>query len=255
MNKPVDFRDLACQECRSADLLGFDFSMAFQPIVCTRDQRIFGYEALVRGLAGEPAGTIIDRISDDNRYRFDQACRVKAITLAAQLGLEGILSINFLPNAVYRPELCIRTTLEAAHENNFPVERILFEITEVERVRDQAHLVNILQHYQHQGFKTALDDYGDGYAGLNLLAKVQPHIVKLDMGLVRDIELDPKRQIIVRSTHAMLQELGCRTLAEGVETEAEFEFLHSLGIDLYQGYYFARPAFEALPEVDFSRLN
>ena len=214
MNKPVDFRELACHECRSAGLLGFDFSMAFQPIVCLRDQRIFGYEALVRGLNGEPAGTII-----------------------------------------YHPELCIRTTLAAARENDFPVERILFEITEVERVVDHDHLVNILRHYQQQGFITALDDYGDGYAGLNLLAKVQPDIVKLDMGLVRGIELDPKRQIIVRSTHTMLQELGCRTLAEGVETEAEFKFLRDLGIDLFQGYYFARPAFEALPEVDFSNLN
>lgn len=255
MNKPVDFRELACQECRSADLLGFDFSMAFQPIVCTRENTVFGYEALVRGTSGEPAGSIIERVSDDNRYRFDQACRVKAITLAAQLGLEGILSINFLPNAVYRPELCIRTTLEAARENDFPIERILFEITEVERVHDQEHLVNILEHYQQQGFRTALDDYGDGYAGLNLLARVQPDIVKLDMGLVRDIELDPKRQIIVRSTHAMLQELGCRTLAEGVETQAEFEFLSGLGIDLFQGYFFAKPAFEALPAVDFSQLG
>ncbi len=241
---------MACQECRSPQLLGFDFSMAFQPIVDIGANRLFGYEALVRGTSGEPAGTIIGRVNAGNRYRFDQACRVKAIHLAARLGLTGVLSINFLPNAVYRPELCIRTTLEAAREASFPIERILFEITEVEQVVDERHLVSILEHYQAQGFQTALDDFGAGYSGLNLLAEVQPHIVKLDMSLIRNVNDDRKRQVIVRSTVEMLRELGCTPLAEGVETEAEFAYLRRLGIDLFQGYYFARPAFEQLADVD-----
>lgn len=254
MYKPTDYHSLACRECRSPELLGFDFSMAFQPIVSLKRRAVFGHEALVRGTAGEPAGSIIERVNDDNRYRFDQACRVKAIHLAAKLGLSGILSINFLPNAVYRPELCIRTTLEAAREVDFPIERILFEITEVERVEDERHLVSILEYYQQQGFQTALDDFGAGYSGLNLLAEVQPHIVKLDISLVRDCDLDKKRQIILASTVRMLRDLGVEPLAEGVETAAEFAYLRNLGIDLYQGYYFARPSFEALAEVDPDRL-
>ncbi|WP_189607099.1 EAL domain-containing protein [Saccharospirillum salsuginis] len=254
MYKPDDFRSLACRECRSPELLGFDFSMAFQPIVSLNQRAVLGYEALVRGTAGEPAYSIIERVDDSNRYRFDQACRVKAIHLASRLGLTGLLSINFLPNAVYRPELCIRTTLEAAAEANFPIDRILFEITEVEQVADERHLMAILEYYQQQGFQTALDDFGAGYSGLNLLAEVQPNIVKLDMSLIRDCDRDKKRQIILASTVKMLRDLGVEPLAEGVETREEFGFLEGLGIDLYQGYYFAKPAFESLVDVDLDSL-
>ena len=90
------------------------FSFAFQPIVDVRDQSTFAHEALVRGVQGEGALSVLQQVDDQNRYRFDQLCRVRAISTAAQLGLTGFLSINFLPNAVYRPDLCIRSTLEAA---------------------------------------------------------------------------------------------------------------------------------------------
>ncbi|RMZ62005.1 EAL domain-containing protein, partial [Vibrio anguillarum] len=116
-----------CQQCSEKQSLPFDFTMAFQPIVNVADNTIFGYEALVRGLNNESAYSIIEQVSDDNRYRFDQLCRIKAIKLAAKLKLSGILSINFLPNAVYQPERCIRTTLEAAKQFGFPTERIMFE--------------------------------------------------------------------------------------------------------------------------------
>ena len=100
--------------------MDFDFTMAFQPIVNTTTRRVFGHEALVRGLDGAPASAILDQITPLNRYRFDQACRVKAIELAARLGIDCYLSINFLPNAVYRPETCIRTTIQAANTRWFP---------------------------------------------------------------------------------------------------------------------------------------
>ena len=105
--------------------LDFEFTMAFQPFVEAGTARIFGYEALVRGINGESAGEILGRVNDSNRYRFDQACRVKAIQLASELGLTGMLSINFLPNAIYRPENCIRTTLKAAEKAGFARDRLV----------------------------------------------------------------------------------------------------------------------------------
>ncbi|MBT0585242.1 EAL domain-containing protein [Alteromonas oceanisediminis] len=243
-------QSLTCQQCRNSEPLDFDFSMAFQPIVDTQNERIFGYEALVRGLQGQPARDVISQVTDENVYRFDQDCRVIAIRLAAQLDIRSYVSINFLPNAVYRPEQCIRTTLEAAEVHGFPIERILFEVTEVERVESNEHLSNIVKYYQTKGFKTALDDFGAGYAGLNLLASFQPNIIKLDMELIRDIHLNPIKRTIVSKMVELNDELGITTLAEGVESREEMIALRTLGIHLFQGYYFAKPEFESLPLVD-----
>lgn len=255
MNKPANDREFSCKQCLKEVDLGFDFTMAFQPIVHCADRRIFGYEALVRGLQNESAYSIISQVNDDNRYRFDQLCRIKAIALAAKLHLSTMLSINFLPNAIYRPERCIRTTLQAAQEHSFPIQQIMFEFTEVEKVADSQHIKHIVEYYKSLGFKTAIDDFGSGHSGLNLLADFQTDIIKLDMELLRNIDKDPIRQIIVKHCVQMFQQLNIIPLAEGVETRGEMKFLRTIGIELMQGYYFAKPGFESLPEVDFSILD
>ena len=238
----------ACEGCSAP--LDFDVSMAFQPIVDLRDGSVFAYEALVRGLDGEPARTILDQVTDANRFTFDQRCRVRAVELAAKLGVTCRLNINFMPNAVYEPNRCLRSTLEAAASFGFPVERIVFETTEDERVRDPAHLKAIMAAYKHQGFMTAIDDFGAGYAGLNLLAEFQPDIVKLDMALVRGIDTNLPRQAIIAGILGICRMLGVRVIGEGIETVAEMQTLRDLGVELMQGYLFARPAFEELPSPD-----
>lgn len=124
-----------CQGCR--DGAGFDLpiTMAFQPIVDVETRSVFAHEALVRGADGEGAGEVLAKVTDSNRYGFDQKCRVTAIELASRLDLAksgANLSINFLPNAVYEPKACIRLTLETAINTGFPVDRIMFEFTEAE---------------------------------------------------------------------------------------------------------------------------
>ncbi|MFM5707782.1 EAL domain-containing protein [Aeromonas veronii] len=254
MDIPAAPSPAICQQCQEQVDLDFDFTMAFQPIVDCSKRTVFGYEALVRGINNESAQSVIARVNDDNRYRFDQLCRIKAIALAARLEMRGMLSINFLPNAVYRPERCIRTTLQAAREHHFPIEQVMFELTEVEQVQDSQHLRGIVDHYQALGFKTAIDDFGAGYSGLNLLADFHPNIVKLDMHLLRGIDHDPTRQAIVRHCLALFAELKIIPLAEGIETREKMACLREMGISLMQGYLFARPGFENLPEVDFASL-
>jgi len=238
-----------CAGCKNAPELNFDFSFAYQPIVDLRDQSIFAHEALVRGVNGEGAQSVLERINDQNRYRFDQLCRTRAISTAAELGMREHLSINFLPNAVYRPELCIRSTLEAARAHNFPLDRLIFETVESEHLENNLHLTHILREYREFGFKTAIDDFGAGYAGLTLLADFQPDLIKLDMALVRDVHRDGVRQAIVRGVVTMCTELGVTVVAEGIEHAEERDFLADCGIYLMQGYWFARPAFKALAQV------
>ncbi len=111
----------ACPSCASGERLGFAFSYAFQPIIDLHSRQIFAHEALVRGVGGEPAPTVLSQVTEQNRFRFDQAGRVKAIKTASRLGMQSKLSINFMPNAIYRPELCIRSTLEATRAHDFPI--------------------------------------------------------------------------------------------------------------------------------------
>ncbi len=243
-----------CQGCR--DGAGFEtpFSMAFQPIVDLSTGGVFGYEALVRGTEGQGAHSVLSALTDANRYTFDQGCRVKAIQVASRLRLPqtgAMLSINFLPNAVYDPRACIQLTLATAAATGFPTEQLLFEFTEDERL-DHDHIGRILTSYKAMGFKTAIDDFGAGFAGLTLLAKWQPDIIKLDMELIRGIDHDRVRRALVRSIAVACAELQITVLGEGVETEGESETLRELGVLLQQGYLFARPAFEALPTPTFA---
>nr|WP_074398428.1 MULTISPECIES: EAL domain-containing protein [unclassified Halomonas] len=224
--------------------------MAFQPIVDVTARQVIYYEALVRGPNGESAGSILGQVTDDLLYRFDQECRIKAIELASALDMQARLSINFLPNAVYEPEACIQATLEASQRVGWPTERLNFEITETERVNDRQHMRNIIESYRAMGFTTSLDDFGNGYANLDLLTDLRPDTLKIDREIVMECDSDKRRQAILRSLVALAQTLGTQLVAEGVETREESRCLLTLGIPVQQGYYFARPQLEALPAID-----
>ena len=232
-----------CSGCKNDVELNFDFDFAFQPIVDISKKTIFAHEALVRGPNGEGALSVLSQVT--NTYKFDQACRIKAVKAASELDLDGFLSINFMPNAVYRPELCIRTTLEAAEKYNFPTKNIIFEFNEQELVEDTRHIYNIVTAYKKMGFKTALDDFGAGYAGLNFIANFQPDIIKIDMSLLRDIDKSKPRQTIIKAVTRMCEELDITVIAEGVETLAERDVLADYGITLFQGYLFCKPSFKS----------
>ena len=242
-------RTLGCTECIDGTRPDFNFTMAFQPFVDLTSSDVYAQEALVRGPNGELADHVFTRVSQENRYWFDQTCRVKAIQLAASLGIDCRLSINIMPNAIYRPELCIRTTLAAADQFGFPINRIIFEITEGEQVRDIGHIRSIVQHYQQRGFLTAIDDFGAGYAGLNLLAELQTDLIKLDLALIRHIDADRNRRAIVKGILHACNDLAIQVIAEGVETASEASALLDLRVTLQQGFFFARAAMEHAPRV------
>lgn len=252
---PVDFIPLAgtaqdCENCGNGESLGFQFDYAYQPIVDVSTRQVFAHEALVRGPHGEGALTVLSQVNEANRYRFDQACRVKAIKGASELGIREAVSINFLPNAIYKPEVCIRTTLAAARVHGFPLNQIIFEVTEGERVEDGPWFAEILREYKRCGFKTAIDDFGAGYAGMKLLSDFQPDLIKIDMDLIRGVDTNRARQAIVRSLVRLCEDLEIQVIAEGIETPAERDFLHDTGIHLMQGYLFAKPAFRAMAELN-----
>lgn len=240
-----------CRACLAADVAPAEITMAFQPIVDVVNRKVYAHEALVRGTDGRSANEVLGAVTGESLYSFDQACRTAAIAWASRLSAPELLSINFMPNAVYNPVNCLRATIAAADQVGWPLSRIIFEVTEQEQVIDLAHLLSILKAYRVQGLLTAIDDFGAGYSGLNLLAEFQPDLLKLDMALVRGIDSSRPRQAIVRHTSTMCRELEIRVIAEGVESVDEYLTLLDLGVELQQGYLFAKPSTEALPDVSF----
>ncbi|GLK79999.1 EAL domain-containing protein [Methylopila turkensis] len=236
-----------CAGCRQP--FAIDIAMAFQPIIDVTDGSVFAYEALVRGANGEGAAAVLAHVTPDTRFAFDQLCRRTAVEAAARLGIQSLVSINFMPNAVYEPALCLGTTLAAAQRHGFPIDNIMFEVTEGEKIEDRPHLTRILAEYKRQGFTTAIDDFGAGHSGLNLLAEFQPDVVKLDMDLIRGIDGSRVRQAILASMMSLAEAIGMSVVAEGIETVEEYACLKSMGVTLMQGYLFARPELGRLPAV------
>ncbi|HZQ45041.1 MAG TPA: EAL domain-containing protein [Acidobacteriaceae bacterium] len=226
--------------------------MAFQPIVDIRRRTIFAYEALVRGTEQESATDILGQVTEDTRAAFDQSCRIKAMILAQQLGIAdqgALLSVNFMPGTHYSAADCFQRTVQAAEWTGFPLTSLMFEISEMESLKDTERLSAIATEYRRHGLTVALDDFGAGNSGLNLLADIDVQVIKLDGRLVRGIDSQPRAQEIVRSTAAMANRLGIQIVGECIETRAELDILLSCGITLLQGYLFAKPTFESLPEI------
>ncbi|MGB3805810.1 MAG: EAL domain-containing protein [Erythrobacter sp.] len=241
-----------CEACKDGVEFPFELRTAFQPIVDVESARPYSYEALVRGSAGQTAGEILSCVTEETRYAFDQACRVNAIRDAVKAGLletDAKLSVNFLPSAVYSPMACLRLTLQTAVETGMPTSRLIFEFTENQRL-DTVHVREILRAYRSLGFTTAIDDFGNGHAGLGLLADLATDALKLDMHLIRNIDTCSRRPTIVKSVIELCRELDVLLVAEGIETEAEFETLKNLGIRYMQGHLFAAPEIGVLPTID-----
>jgi blue light- and temperature-responsive anti-repressor len=224
------------------------FSFAYQPIVDADAGRVFAYEALVRGPNNEAAGTVFAAVAPDALHGFDRDLRVRAIELAAQLGLRGMLSLNFLPRALDTTPDAVHSVLSAAQAAGVPVRNLILEVTEGEIIHDSSVFAARMNEYRAQGLRLAIDDFGAGYSGLNLLADFQPDLIKLDMRLVRGIDSSGPRQAIVRALVQVCDDLGIEVIAEGIETLAEFHWFRRLGLRLFQGYLFGQPGFRSLPQ-------
>jgi EAL domain-containing protein (putative c-di-GMP-specific phosphodiesterase class I) len=201
------------------------FTFAFQPIVDVTTREVCAYEALIRGGANEPAYQVLQQVAASRAHRFDQEVRNAAIGLAAQLEINCSLNLNFLPLSLYSTPGTISATLEEATRHHLPLDRLVLEVLESEVITDQARFAKTINQYRALGVKVALDDFGAGYAGLNLLANFQPDQIKLDMDLIRGIERHGPRQAIVRALIQVCYDLGIAVVSEGVETIDEYEWL------------------------------
>jgi EAL domain-containing protein (putative c-di-GMP-specific phosphodiesterase class I) len=229
--------------------IGFEFSFAFQPIVDVRNREIISYEALVRGPHGEPSSAVFAQVPSRSFTCFDELCRQKAIHLASRLRNPVQLNLNIASSNIYEVDRSITATFKASYYSGIPVEKIVFEVLEKEDLTDHRNLIQYLQVIQDFGFMTAIDDFGAGYSGLKLLVNYQPNFIKLDRHIISNIQNDRVKQSIFVGIQQICRPLVIDIIAEGVESAEEYRWLNQAGVNIFQGFYFARPEFEALPEV------
>ncbi len=216
----------------------------YQPIV-TGDGARYAYELLARfpkedGGMRYPNEVFAAAKLRGRLYALDRLCRLTAVKYAAKLNT--LAFINFIPTSIYSPEHCLQSTVALAERLGADPSRFVFEVVESERVADIDHLKRILAYYKARGFRYALDDVGEGYSTIELLDDLRPHYMKLDMKYVQGVASDAEKQDTARSFLAYALRIGSIPLAEGVETEADYEWLKREGYVLFQGYLFGKPS-------------
>ena len=213
------------------------FSMVYQPICDMRSRQPIGFECLTR-FSAEP-------VRPPNEW-FNEAAEVelgKTLELAAiRRGLGALAS---LPAPLY---LAINASVETVLSPEFPCilqalppERIVLEITEHAEVEDYQRLLDVLQRQRASGMKLAVDDAGSGYSSLRHILNLRPDFIKLDMDLIRHIDLDPARRALTSALIGFARDTDSCIIAEGVETASEFATLRTLGVEQAQGYFLGRP--------------
>lgn len=222
------------------------YSFAYQPIVNITTRTIHSYEALVRTIDNRPAIHVFEKVATSDMHTFDEKIRVRAVELAGRLGLTTHLNLNFLPLSMESSPMTISSVLEAAERSDIRPDQIIIEILEKEFISDFDHFNEQINRYRASGLSFAIDDFGSGFAGLNLLADFLPEYIKLDIHLIRSINQKGPRQAIIHGIMRTCTDLGITVIAEGVETVEEYLWLKDQGIELFQGWLFAKPAFEQL---------
>jgi len=215
--------------------------MVYQPIVRAEDHSVYGYEALLR--CHEPklssplkflaVAEILDRVEDVGRA---VRASVASTMLCHTEQLETIF-INLHPCE-------LNAGLLVHHEDALlPLApRVVLEVTERASLQSGQRLTSELKKLRDLGYRIAVDDLGEGYAGLASLVSVRPDIVKIDMSLVRNLHLAPLQIDIVDAIIDMAHRAGITVVGEGVEIKEERDILVGLGCDLLQGYFVGEPA-------------
>ncbi|MBV9879007.1 MAG: EAL domain-containing protein [Gemmatirosa sp.] len=211
----------------------------YHPIVEATTQRVFGYEALARGVMRSlrsPEVMFEVAAEADLLWELSRLCRARAIEdMQTRLKPDELLFLNVDPHDFADPEFS---------ENDLSVDdprRVVIEITERTAIKDYPKFRERLRAFRALGFRFAVDDAGSGYAGLGSIANLEPDFIKLDMSLINCIDTNFIKQNLVETMVRFANDQRAMVIAEGVERAEEFETVKSLGVHLVQGFFLHRP--------------
>ncbi len=250
------------KKMRDRDLMAQDISVAFpkalkqgelivyyQPKVALGDNSLCGSEALVRWVrngvivppmdfipALEKEGTICDL----DMHVFEVVC--KDIRRWLDYGMNPVrVSVNF-SKLHFKDEKFAEHILDVIHRHGIPATYIEIELTEASGFESFDDFIRFGKIMKDNGIEVSIDDFGTGYSSLNILKRLNVDSIKLDKSFIDTIENnDMQDEVFIRNIVNMINELGMRVVAEGVETDAQIKFLKEIDCAAVQGYYFDRP--------------
>lgn len=234
-----------------------EFELHYQPQVTAKEGAIFGVEALIRwnhpqrGLVAPTSFIIVaeetGKIHQIGDWVINEACH--QLAQWKQRGINIQVSIN-LSAMQLQSNTLLNTVKVAMQHHSIEQDELEFEITETSAMQEPELALRQLHELRQLGVKLAIDDFGTGYSSLAYIKRLPVQILKLDRTFVRDISSDENDAEISAATITLAHNLGLKVVAEGVETEAQRDFLLSYHCDYLQGYLFSKP----LPAAEITAL-
>ena len=233
--------------CRLQEILmAEEITTRFQPVVDLQRGGVLGYEALSRGPAGtanqNPLNLFEVAAQADLVFELDRHCRRKALQSAKELPPLAKLFLNVFPASMYDPDFQGGNLIRMLDGLGLGPDRIVLEISEKYAIENYTLFVESLHNFTDMGFSIAVDDIGAGHSGLEKIAHLNPRYLKLDMQLVKDIDVSFIRREMTRAVKAFATKTDAAVIAEGIEREGELEVVKEMGIEYGQGYLLGRPA-------------
>ncbi len=247
MHKKLRWQHKISGQLREA-LASESFELHFQPQISMDTQKLIGAEALLRlksleDMALSPGVFIPIAENMGLMPLLGKWVVERAFQQAAELKGQNTvvpLSINLSPIQFYQPSL-IENLQRTAEEYGLSPEMIEFEITESAVMRNMDTSIATMRKLANLGFGISLDDFGTGYSSLSYLKRFPVSKIKIDQSFIQGIETDPADAAIVRSVIDLGHCMKMKVLAEGVESQAQFQHLNDAGCDYMQGYFCSRP--------------
>lgn len=217
----------------------------YQPILDIQGQEVMAYEVLSRMevdghlLRADEFIELAEKIGVI--HRLDCLVIEKALDQLKDSGHDGFIFINLSPRAMVLKEFA-RSLRQIVSASGIQPDRIVFEITERDTVKNLSLLERFLNDLKFDGFKLAIDDFGSGFSSFHYLRRFPVDFLKVEGDFVANILNNAKDRAFVQSMNALAHELNIRVVAEYVESKEVLAELGRMGIDLAQGYYVGRPA-------------
>lgn len=232
-----------------------ELSLHYQPQIALENGRIIGVEALLRWLhpeLGEVSPIEFIPIAEDSGLILpigEWVVRTAARQMKAWIdaGMElNVMAVNLSAVQFRHAQLPERVEQILTEEGLAP-QHLELELTEGVAMDDPLAAIAVMDSLHARGVHMSIDDFGTGYSSLSYLKRFQVYKLKIDQSFVHDITIDPEDKAIVGAIISLADSLGLRTIAEGVETEAQLAFLREQGCHEVQGYYYSKP----LPPDEF----